>query len=79
MRATEATNYNSRRTVNGILDTGSTPVYSIQENAQKQRVSGIFLFYWKRADKNIIRESIDNAHENGMYKEGIWKLSKFLS
>jgi len=54
MRATEATNYNSRRTVNGILDTGSTPVYSIQENAQKQRVSGIFFisigncFDWKR-------------------------------
>ena len=28
MRETEAINYNSRRTVNGLLDTGSTPVYS---------------------------------------------------
>lgn len=30
MRETEAINYNSRRTVNGLLDTGSTPVYSIK-------------------------------------------------
>lgn len=62
MRATEITDYNSRRTVNGLLDMGSTPIYSITEG--HGRLSSVLFLILIKFNDIINKSLLYFFHEN---------------